>query len=64
MTQYELQFLRSDIKGISMKEISQIMYKITSNNFQQNRRVCNIQKVIQATFSQGHPKVVRTRGIE
>ena len=44
MTQYELQFLRSDIKGISMKEISQIMYKIASNNFQQNRYGCSIQK--------------------
>ena len=30
MTQYELQFLRINIKGISKKEISQIMYKIAS----------------------------------
>ena len=35
MTQYELQFLRIDIKGIPVKEVSQIMYKIASNNFQQ-----------------------------
>ena len=34
MTQHELQFLRTDVKGISKKEISQIMYKIASNSFQ------------------------------
>ena len=37
MTHYELQFLRIDIKGISKKQICQIIYEIASNNFQQNR---------------------------
>ena len=66
MTQYELfkSFLRTDIKEITRKEISQIIYTIVSNNFQQNRRAYNIQKVIKATFSQGHPKFVRTTGIQ
>ena len=57
MTQYELQFLRTDIKEISKKEISLIMNKIASKNFQLNRRAYSIQKVIQATFSQGHPEI-------
>ena len=64
MTQYELQFLRIDIKGISKKEISQIMYKTASNNFQQNSYAYSTQKVIQATFSQGHPKFGHARGIQ
>ena len=59
MTQYHPQFLRIDIKGISKKEISQIMYKIASNNFQGSRSAYSIQKVIPATLSQGH-----TRGIQ
>ena len=64
MTQYELQFLRIDIKGIPKKEVSQIMFKIASNNFQQNRCAYSIQKVIQATFSHGHPKFGLIRGIQ
>ena len=48
MTRYELHFLKIDIKDISKKEISQIMYQIASNNFQQNRYAYSIQKVIQA----------------
>ena len=39
MTQYEIQFLKIDIKGISKIEISQTMYRIASNNFQQNKCV-------------------------
>ena len=64
MTQCELQFLRIDIKGIFKKEISQIMYKLSSNNFQQNMYAYSIEKVIQATFSQGHPKFGSTRRIQ
>ena len=64
MTQYHPQFLRIDIKGISKKEISQIMYKIASNNFQGSRSAYNIQRVIPATLSQGHPKFRRTRGTQ
>ena len=64
MTQSHPQFLRIDIKGISKKEISQIMYKIASNNFQGSRSAYSIQKVIPATLSQGHPKFRRTRGIQ
>ena len=64
MTKYELQFSRTDIKKISMKKISQIMYKIASNNCQQNRCAYSMQKIIQVVFSQGHPKFGRTRGIQ
>ena len=64
MTQYELQFLRIDIKRMSKKEIRQIMSKIASNNFQQNKCAYAIQKVIQASFSQGHPEFGRTRGFQ
>ena len=48
MTQYEIQFLRIDFKRISEREINQIMYKIASNNFQQNKYDYRIKKVIQA----------------
>ena len=40
------------------------MYKRASNNFQQNRYAYGIQKVIQATFNQGHPKFGPTRAIQ
>ena len=37
LTQYELRFLRNDTKGINKKEIiSQIIYRTTSNNFQES----------------------------
>ena len=36
-----------DIKGISKREITQMMYKIASNNFQRNRWAYSIEKVIQ-----------------
>ena len=64
MTKYELQFLRIYIKGISERKITQITQKTASNNFRQNRCFYSIQKVIQATFSQGHPNFLRTRGIQ
>ena len=44
MTQYKLQFLKIYIKEISKKEISQLIYKIASNNFQQNGLAYSIQK--------------------
>ena len=40
------------------------MYKIASNNLQQNRWAYSIQKVIQASFSQDHPSVERKRRIQ
>ena len=65
LTQYELQFLRIDTKGINKKEIiSQIIYKTASNNFQESKCAYSIQKVVQASFSQGHPKFGSTRGIQ
>ena len=56
MTQYELQFLRIDNKGISKKEINQIMHKIASKNFQQNMYAYSIQITVY--------KFGRTRGIQ
>ena len=40
------------------------MYKIASNNFQQNRCTYSIQEIIQATFSQSHLKFGRARIIQ
>ena len=56
MTQYELKFLRIDNKGISKKEINQIMHQIASNNFQQNMYAYSIQIIVY--------KFGRTRGIQ
>ena len=51
LTQYELQFLRIDTKGINKKEIiSQIIYKTASNNFQESKCAYSIQKVVQASL--------------
>ena len=64
LTQYQLQFLGIDTKGINKKEIiSQIIYKKASNDFQESKCTCSIQKVVQTSFSQGHLKFGSTRGI-
>ena len=51
-------------KEFLKRETSQVMHEIASNIFQQNRCAYGIQKVIEATFSQGHWNFGRTKGIQ